>query len=604
MKKSHSYLFLTIALLLFVLPSCKKDNDELNSIDAVLLNAGDFDPVQNSNETVSTETSTVEIDGTTWNCTTETQSVQQGGGGSAGFPLFNPNAGIIFPGNLLQGNSLHKATPNTITVERAGGKISTDVVDGNLQSSFSVGSVTKSEVTDAINNIIYNSTGVVPANFEFTYRNIQSREQFALEVGVDVSTAFVELESKLSFSSDKSYNRYYVSLNQSYYTMSFDEPTSPESVFGESVTPDDLARFVGDGNPPTYVSDVTYGRIYYMLIESTSSRTEMDVSINASFNGIVNTVDGSIDASYLSDLNDLKIQVFAFGGSSSETLQTIGETNLNALVDLLAESADIRTGKPISYVVKSLFDNQIVSVQLATQYDVTNCVPTGADGAPPYTQHWTGQVVAKMGPVGAAYNTYGSEFILISRDGQQWMRSNPDMLEGPFPIDELGIEPCPLQGGVGAACNLDGNQNGDFYLFAFDKLGLNYAYMNPSGNWGEPQPISNFADGICPFNLSGVGAMAFKYKDPMGPSSRYMWNKEGLKYSSYLNNPKSFSSVYNTWQWGPDHTIPFDDVGAAIGFYIGDDLYHIHFNELGTKYSIYGNVDGTGSHKFIGPFDL
>ncbi len=604
MKKSHSYLFLTIALLLFVLPSCKKDNDELNSIDAVLLNAGDFDPVQNSNETVSTETNTVEIDGTTWNCTTETQSVQQGGGGSVGFPLFNPNAGIIFPGNLLQGNSLHKATPNTITVERAGGKISTDVVDGNLQSSFTVGSVTKSEVTDAINNIIFNSTGVVPANFEFTYRNIQSREQFALEVGVDVSTAFVELESKLSFSSDKSYNRYYVSLNQSYYTMSFDEPTSPESVFGESVTPDDLARFTGPGNPPTYVSDVTYGRIYYMLIESTSSVTEMDASINASFNGIVNTVDGSVDASYLSELNDLKIQVFAFGGSSQETLQTIGETNLNSLVDLLAESADIRTGKPISYVVKSLYDNQIVSVQLATQYDVTNCVPTGADGAPPYTQHWTGQVVAKMGPVGAAYNTYGNEFILISRDGQQWMRSNPGILEGPFPIDELGDGECPLQGGVGAACNLDGNQNGDFYLMAFDKLGINFAYMGPSGNWGNLRPITELANGTCPFNISGIGAIAFDKVDPLGPSSRYMFNSEGTKYSHYLNNPQSFGNVHDLWKWGPDNTCPFDKVGAAIGFYIGDDKFYILFDDLGTKYTLYGNVDGSGSSKFTGTYDL
>ncbi|MBI1223832.1 MAG: hypothetical protein GC192_01230 [Bacteroidetes bacterium] len=604
MKKSLSYLFLTTAILFLTFPACKKDKEDFKTVDALVSHAGGFEPIETSNETLDSQSSTVEIDGTSWNCTTTTQSVQQGGGGSEGFPLFNPNAGIIFPGNLLQGNSLNKATPNTITVPRAGGRISTDVVDGNLQSYFTVNSVTKSEVTDAINNIVYNSTGVVPANFEFNYSNIQSREQFALAVGVDVSTAFVDLESKLSFSSDKSYNRYYVSLNQSYYTMSFDEPTSPESVFDESVTPQDLDKFMGPGNPPTYISDVTYGRIYYMLIESTSSITEMDASINASFNGIVNTVDGSIDASYLSNLDDLKIKVFAFGGSSSETLQTIGQTNLNALVDLLAQSTDIRTGKPISYVVKSLYDNKIVSVQLATQYDVTNCVPTGADGAPPYTQHWAGQVINKMGPIGASYNTYGTEFILISRDGGQWMRSNPGVLEGPFPIGQLGTTPCPLQGGIGAACNLEGNQNGEFYLMAFDKLGLNYAYMNPDGEWSNVTPISNLANGTCPFNLTGVGAMAFNLKDPQGPSTRYMFNKEGSKYANYINNPNSFSSVYDAWQWGPDHTMPFDKVGAAIGFYIGEKQYFIHFNDLGTKYSVYGNVDGNGTIKFIGPFDL
>lgn len=602
MNQSIKSFGLIITLALFAITSCKKDNS-LDSISGMIDNAGTFSPVENSNEAVSSESTTVEIDGTTWFCTTETLSVSQGGGGDKGFPLFNPNAGIIYPGNLLQGNSLRNATPRTISVDRAGGKISTDVVDGNLQSTFEVDEVSKSEVTDAINNIIANSSGVVPANFEFTYRNIQSREQFALEVGVDVNTAFTDLEAKLSFSSDKSYNRYYVSLNQSYYTMSFDEVTNPSQVFADNVTAQDLERFMGPGNPPTYISDVTYGRIYYMLIESTSSVTEMDAQINASFNGVVNQVDGSIDASYLSSLNDLKIQVFAFGGAATETLQTIGQTNLNSLVDLLAESSDIKTGKPISYVVKSLYDNQIVSVQLASQYDVTNCVPSGGDGAPPYTAHWTGQVISRMGPVGAAYNTYGTEMILISKDGSQWMRSDVGEIEGPFPIDQLGTTPCPLQGGIGAACNLVGNQNGNFYLIAFDHSGVNISYMNPSGVWGAIEPITALANGTGPFNFTGVGAMAFRHKDELGPSSRHMFNSEGTKFSIYLNNPDSFSSVAETWKWGPNHTCPFEKIGAAIGFYVGNDLYRIMFDDSGTKYTVYGSFDG-GDNRFSLAFDL
>ena len=60
---------------------------------------------------------------------------------------------MIYPGSMLQGNSLHKVTPNPIVVERAGGTISTDILDGNLQSSFQVDNVTKSSITDGINNI-------------------------------------------------------------------------------------------------------------------------------------------------------------------------------------------------------------------------------------------------------------------------------------------------------------------------------------------------------------------------------------------------------------------------------------------------------------------
>ncbi|MCB0707119.1 MAG: thiol-activated cytolysin family protein [Saprospiraceae bacterium] len=594
-------------ILIMSLAACKKDNTGPgveDSFEAVIESGGGFAEPSKSTEILDASSYEEVIDGTTWTCTTETLDIKDGAGGKDGFPLFSPNSSVIYPGNMLQGNSLNSATPKIIAVERAAGTISTDVVDGNIQSTFQVDAISKSEVINAINNIINTSTGVVPANFSFRYENVQSREQFALSAGVDVNTTFYELEANVSFSTDKAYNRFLVTLNQSYYTMSFDIPTSLDKLFDASVTPADLAKYVGPGNPATYISDVTYGRIFYMLIESTSSRTEMDAAIAASFNGIGTSVDGYVETNFLQDLDELKIQVYAFGGEASSTLQTIGETNLSTLVDLLAESSQITTGKPISYVVRSVYDNQIVSTQLATKYDVTNCTPSGPNGAPPYTEHWTGKVISTMGPVGAAYNTYGNEFILISKDGTQFLRSNVGDLEGPFSIDALGTTPCTFDA-IGAACNLDGNQYGDFYLMAFDASGTQYAYMNPSGVWSsDPQPISNLAYGTCPFNITGVGAMAFNFKDPDGPSGRFMFNRPGDKYSYYLNNPQGFDPVYNTWQWGPDYSLPFEKIGAAIGFYIGDDKFFILFNDLGTKYCVYGNVFGTGSPGVLGPFDL
>ncbi|MBR9920355.1 MAG: thiol-activated cytolysin [Bacteroidetes bacterium] len=607
MKLSFIRILLPLALLVLFSTACnKKDVGPTDTFEAVIENGGGFSDPKVSNEVVDTDTYQETVDGTTWTCVTETVSIQDGAGGKDGFPLFSPNSSVIYPGNMLQGNSLNSATPKIIGVKRAGGTISTDVVDGNIQPAFEVDEITKSDVTIAINSIVNSSTGVLPANFTFRYENVQSREQFALSAGVDVNSSFVDLEANVNFSSDKEYNRYLVTLNQSYYTMSFDIPTSLDDLFDPSVTPEDLAKYVGPGNPATYISDVTYGRIFYMLIESTSSVTEMDAAVAASFNGIGTSVDGYVETDYLQELDELKIQVYAFGGESSSTLQTIGETNIPDLVDLLAESSQITNGKPISYVVRSVYDNQIVSTQLATQYDITNCTPSGPDGAPPYTEHWTNNVVSKMGPVGAAYNTYGTEFILISKDGQQFMRSNTGELEGPFSINELGTEPCTLQGGIGAACNLDGNQYGDFYLFAIDHSGTHYTYMNPSGEWSGngPLPISNLANGTGPFNLSGIGALSFKHKDEFGPSSRYMYNKTGDIYSLYNNNPEGFGTAHNMWEWGPDYSCPFEKIGAAIGFYIGDDLFTIHFNDLGTKYSVYGNINNAGYGSFIGPFDL
>ena len=77
--------------------------------------------------------------------------------------------------------------------------------------------------------------------------------------------------------------------------MAFDPPMGSEGVFGPNVRATDLAPYMGPGNPPVYVSSVTYGRRFFLLIESTSSVTEMKASIQASYDAAL--VSGSLDAS-------------------------------------------------------------------------------------------------------------------------------------------------------------------------------------------------------------------------------------------------------------------------------------------------------------------
>ncbi|HYW96211.1 MAG TPA: thiol-activated cytolysin family protein, partial [Bacteroidales bacterium] len=512
---------------------------------------------------------------------------------------------VIYPGSLLQGNSLKKATPNVIAVDRAGGTVSYDLVNGNTASSFTVDVVSKSAIQNAMNQIISNSPQDLPANFVFTYDQVQSEQALALKLGIDYNSAFVDISSDFGFSSGSTLNHVLVELNQSFYTMSFDIPTSLDGLFAPSVTPDDLAKYVQKGNPATYISDVTYGRIYYMLVESSSSYTEMESQINASFSGVVNSANADISANSLSKLKNLKIKVMAFGGEATTSLLTVGETNLNNLVNLLAESTTISTGVPISYVVRSVYSNQIVSTQLATRYDVTNCEPAPPGGEPPYTAHWKGQVISRMGPVGAAYATQGTEFILISKDGTQYMRSNIGELYGPFPLDSLAEGTRPFD--IGAACNIDGNDQPDPWIMIMDKSGGYYSYITGDHKWsaGEVTPISNLANGVNPFALNGIGAMLFRYKSPEGPANRYMINKDGTYFTLYNNNPNEFGDVTSIEQWAGGG-LPFESktVGAGIGFYLGSKRYYLLFNGEGTQYAISGDVFGTGSNEFIGPFDL
>jgi thiol-activated cytolysin len=359
-------LLLSSVLILFLFTSCSDngtsvDPDEVQTFEQAIARGGETEsfPETRSVDTLAVAAPNIddrvsENDNSIterWICTSKTLSVLDGNGQ---FPLFNTNADVIYPGNLLQGKSLSNATPSPIVVERAGGTISYDLNNGNLSSTFTVDRVSKSSIQNAMNNIIANAGEVVPANFQLDIEEVQSESQLALEMGLNVSTFTTKVRSNMSFSTDRKYNRFLVKLTQSYYTMSYDLPTSLGQLFDESVMPEQLATYVQQDNPATFISSVTYGRIFYMLVESTSSKQEMAAKLDVSYGAFRNKAEGSVDVDSFQEMNNVKIKVIAYGGDAAGTFELAGEATIQNVADKLAESTDIRAGMPLSYVVRSV----------------------------------------------------------------------------------------------------------------------------------------------------------------------------------------------------------------------------------------------------------
>ncbi len=388
-----------LLFLLVTLVRCQEEkqvqpaNAASDSFAAVIKSGGLPEPVVEKKEAkdslVQQETRS---DGSIWRCVSKKYSVEEA---NSEFPLFNPNASVIYPGNLLQGGSLKSASPSVIPVKRGGGTVSIDIIDGSDGASFTVNEVKKSTISEAANKIIAASTGAVPANFSFNAQQVQSQQELALSLGLDVKTQFAEVGTNFSFRSGSQYSRFIVKLKQSFYTLSFDIPTSAADLFAPEVTPGDLTPFVGPGNPVTFVSDVTYGRVYYLLIESSASETAIEAAINASFSGAAAGVDLQVDGAHLKSLSDLQIKVVALGGSSQSTFQTIGQSDIGALVEMLGESTDIKTGIPVSYVVRSAVTREVVSVKLATEYEVSTCTALAAPLGEPMLWFDAGMLSAK-----------------------------------------------------------------------------------------------------------------------------------------------------------------------------------------------------------------
>ncbi|MGH8014866.1 MAG: thiol-activated cytolysin family protein, partial [Candidatus Zixiibacteriota bacterium] len=341
----------------------------------VINSAGQFQAVVPSTDTLDVDTSIQAVVGSEdYFCTRKTVSATEAPGE---FPLFDPNADIIYPGNLLQGASLDNATPDPIPVKRGPGTVVMVIDNGADSVSRTIPEMSLSGVFNAKNQIIAENPGILPARFAFTFEQVYSREQLALALDVSFENLYSDVTSSLSFSTDQEYNRFMVKLDQSYFTIAYQLPTSIAEIFDPSVTPQQLAQYVGPGNPAAFISSVTYGRKFYLLIESTSSRTEMDASINASFGAAVTqgTIGGNVK--YVSQLENVRIKAYALGGEQGAALGAI-TSNFDSLKSFLARGGDIRTGVALSYVVRSLAQpDKIVKVKVATEYDIVNCVPVG-----------------------------------------------------------------------------------------------------------------------------------------------------------------------------------------------------------------------------------
>ena len=462
-----------------------------------------------------------------------------------------------------------------------------------------------------MNNIIANAGEVVPANFQLDIEEVQSENQLALELGLNVSTFTTKVRSNMSFSTDRSYNRFLVKLTQSYYTMSFDLPISLSELFHESVTPQDLSKYVQADNPATFISSVTYGRIFYMLVESTSSTQEMKAKLDVSYGAFRNNVEGSVDVESFQQMENTKIKVIAYGGDAAGTFELAGEATIQNIANKLAESTDIRAGLPLSYVVRSVErPDKIVGTSIATEYDVVDCQLKGI--LPPVTfQPW---VDLFDDGVGAATNVRDDIVILFNGAGTEYVWFHDRQIKGEvFSVSDttapLGAIPFDA---VGSALLFD---DGNIYLM--NKGGTKYApyAFTPSTVSGDPKntPFGNYSgvhdinnwgtNDDHPFAVDGMGAATKRINKPANvDKSMYLFNNNGDKYVRYEDG--IFYQVTTDFaDWGPaDQHEEFTVVGAATRIQLGSTEHNIFFNKEGTEFVIFDYEGDGGTGQFSQPY--
>jgi len=297
---------------------------------------------------------------------------------------FDPNADTLWPGAVVQSEGLEHGLLAPIGLSRRPGIITLTGAavddDGAAPSSVSreLEVPTLASVQTAIADMLQDADVTFAAKASYVAEQAHSLQEAALKAGV--SADWMTGSVKSSFSGDWNTERstFVVRFVQSYFTSSFAAPDAPEKVFGPDVTVDEARLYMGDGNPPGYVSSVTYGRMLFVKIESDREASELKAAIDAVFS--LGTVDAS--ASLSTDvkkvMEESTVTVFALGGDPNDAVEimTSSEDRAERLRDYFIDGAQYSPdspGVPISYTVRRLADNETTVVASTLDYEIPDC---------------------------------------------------------------------------------------------------------------------------------------------------------------------------------------------------------------------------------------
>lgn len=393
---------------LSVLASCKQkdtpdggsgnnDPQNIREVSQLLRSAGHVPEAEKERHTakaIGKPTSTfvpdhsLETTGEKENCDKVTQKIEYNyASNSEDFAILDPWPSVLWPGCLIQGKSIRgNNVPAVIPLfsKRQPGRINLQIVsgakpvgeDGEGLWYEEVQEMRESNVIQAQNNLIrrWQESGV-PASTSYTMEVVNSAEEAIIATGLDINKSWGKVHALFATGFDRSKSHVLVKLYQRFYTLSYDDPDGGfKGVFKPTIQQSDLEPYTGPGNPICYISSVSYGRVYYLLFESTESSSVLLTELGTTFSGV--TIDGKKKTSEV--VSSSRVKMVQRGGDASAGLAAA--TNPDKVLDFILDGAIPSTknvGAPISFTVKHLYDAQPVRMSntLTYSYDKVSFVP-------------------------------------------------------------------------------------------------------------------------------------------------------------------------------------------------------------------------------------
>lgn len=189
---------------------------------------------------------------------------------------------VVWPGNIIDLASAQSYNPQEITqlqALRAPGRVSMAVVNGQSDLVEEVKTFEKSSVYEALNKLVGKNKKGLPADITFTSHLVHSTSEMAYFMGITQQE--FDQKYKSTFAAVRWQENTYkvlVQLRQVFFTLVFDDPSPrASSLFSPELTVERFKAINKSSAPLGYISSVSYGRSFVMLIEE-KRRTYRDES--------------------------------------------------------------------------------------------------------------------------------------------------------------------------------------------------------------------------------------------------------------------------------------------------------------------------------------
>ncbi|MDN4752971.1 thiol-activated cytolysin family protein [Porphyromonadaceae bacterium W3.11] len=276
--------------------------------------------------------------------------------------LFNPMSNLIFPGNVLVGNSISNGRYIPVKEQEVGDITwsSPDLSPKNTGYKF---------VAKTLNPNFSDYTGVlqewnsVPKNptattttFEVT--EVNSLKEFSSKFGIGIDTEEIKAGFSLSGKVGELKTHILVKFIQKAYSISMDIPRRP------ILQKANVASM--DGVLPVYISDIFYGRLGYALISTDHDYLELLAALEI----LVPKYSLEISSKYKKILDTSLTQFVIIGGESGSHGQFVTE-GWEGFKKALSEPLHSYDAVPIAMTMRYADDNSVARVLLTGEYPVT-----------------------------------------------------------------------------------------------------------------------------------------------------------------------------------------------------------------------------------------